>query len=428
VAVLLAWPALANGYPILFSDTHAYLVQAGQPRMIWDKPWTYGPFLLALHGNTTLWLPLAGQVLILSHLLWLVQASLGQAGPLRHLLLGAILAAGSAAPWVASTLMPDLFAPVAVLGLWLVAFPGSLGPWQRGWIGALTGAAIAFHLSHLVIAAGCLAAIAVIDRRRLAAAALPLAGALAVLVGTNIAAYGRVAVSPYGSVFLLARLDGDGLLEPVLERNCPRSGWSLCAWQGRLPRESDRFLWDGDGPVWSTPGGPVALAPEAAAIVSAAMREEPLAMLRAAAAGTLGQMLRVGLGDTLGPDWLESSVTGSLKAYFPPAELARFRAGLQARGRLAAMAVPLDPLHAGLLVLAVLAVPLLPRRLWPLEGVVLAGVVANAFATGALSGVHDRYEARIAWLVLLPPLLGLLRWARGPRPRRGSCGPAFRSP
>jgi hypothetical protein len=36
------------------------------------------------------------------------------------------------------------------------------------------------------------------------------------------------------------------------------------------------------------------------------------------------------------------------------------------------------------------------------------GVVANAFATGALSKPHHRYQARIAWLLVLPPLL-LLR-------------------
>ena len=43
-AVLLVWPALVNQYPIVFSDTHAFLVQAGQPTMVWDKPWFYGPF------------------------------------------------------------------------------------------------------------------------------------------------------------------------------------------------------------------------------------------------------------------------------------------------------------------------------------------------------------------------------------------------
>jgi hypothetical protein len=33
------------------------------------------------------------------------------------------------------------------------------------------------------------------------------------------------------------------------------------------------------------------------------------------------------------------------------------------------------------------------------------GVAANAFATGALSKPHHRYQARIAWLLVLPPLL-----------------------
>ena len=40
---------------------------------------------------------------------------------------------------------------------------------------------------------------------------------------------------------------------------------------------------------------------------------------------------------------------------------------------------------------------------------VLAGLAANAFATGALSGPHDRYQARIAWLVVLPPALAAMR-------------------
>ena len=57
------------------------------------------------------------------------------------------------------------------------------------------------------------------------------------------------------------------------------------------------------------------------------------------------------------------------------------------------------------------AVPLGWLRGWPaLSGlalVVLAGLAANAFATGALSHPHDRYEARIAWLLFMAPLLML---------------------
>ena len=46
-----------------------------------------------------------------------------------------------------------------------------------------------------------------------------------------------------------------------------------------------------------------------------------------------------------------------------------------------------------------------PACLRGLAVLALIGVLANAAATGALSGPHDRYQARIAWLVVLPPLL-----------------------
>ncbi|MBD0272787.1 MAG: hypothetical protein ICV73_12760, partial [Acetobacteraceae bacterium] len=51
---------------------------------------------------------------------------------------------------------------------------------------------------------------------------------------------------------------------------------------------------------------------------------------------------------------------------------------------------------------------------------VAAGVLANAAVLGALSGPHDRYGARIAWLL---PLAGLLAWRRSRRPSAG-VGPA----
>ncbi len=75
-AALLAWPAFLNGYPLVFSDTGGFLHQTLGPLMLWDKPWIYGPLLHAFHWRLSLWLPLAAQALMLSHLLWLVQRTL----------------------------------------------------------------------------------------------------------------------------------------------------------------------------------------------------------------------------------------------------------------------------------------------------------------------------------------------------------------
>jgi len=413
-AVLLVWPALLNGYPIVFSDTNAFLLQAGRSLVFFDKPWVYGPFLLALHGNTTLWLPVAAQGLIVSHVLWLVLRQFAVQTAWRHLGLCALLALGSAAPWVAGLLMPDIFAPVVVLTIFLLAFDHGLRRWERGWLIGLAAFAIASHLAHLVLAAACIAAVGVLRWRRISVATLPLGMALVMLAATNMVAFGKFAISPYGAVFSLARMASDGLVDPVLARNCPASGWRMCAWAGRFPATSDRFLWDVNGPMWTTPGGPIGLAPEAAAIIKRVIAEDPLGVLRTGLANALRQATMAGVGDALVPDSLDTPMAISARALFPAEERTRFAAGLQARGMLAPWGTVLNLPHAILLLagalttLGLLGSPRTDALLRSLAALILVGLLANATVTGALSGPHDRYQARIAWLSLLVPTLALL--------------------
>ncbi len=419
-ALLLLWPALANGYPIMFSDTAGLAEMGLAGDMGWDKPWVYGPLMLLLHGGVSFWGVAAAQGLALSAVLWLT-VRVAAPGPWRHLGLCALLAAGSAAPWFASFMMPDVFAPLTVLCMFLLAYgrPVLSGPVRLA-VGGLAAVAIASHLAHLIVAAGCLAVVAPLRPRRLLAAAAPLAAALAWLLASNLIGNGVLAVSPYGSVFALARLQADGPAADYLHAACPAAGYRLCAWSDRLPMDSDAFLWDPEGPIWGGDSGPTRVAPEAGRIVAAALRFEPGAAMQAAVANTVRQLGRVQLGDTLGPQYLDATVGSLLRRYFPAAELRRFMASRQLHDTLAALAAPLAGVRLALLALGaagtVLAVPWAWRRDPALAGlglVVLAGVLANAFATGALSGPHDRYGARIAWLVLLPPVLAAANAAAG---------------
>ena len=109
--ILLIWPALANGYSLLFSDTGTFLAQLLTPLMSWDKPWIYGPVLVVLSLKLTLWLPALVQGLCVSSVLWLVQLVVCPPSAAWHLGLCLLLAIGSAAPWFASLLMPDFLAP-----------------------------------------------------------------------------------------------------------------------------------------------------------------------------------------------------------------------------------------------------------------------------------------------------------------------------
>jgi len=411
-AVALVWPALLNGYPLVFSDTGALLEMGLEPDMGWDKPWIYGPFLAALCWRTTLWLPLAAQGLLMSWVLWLSLRAVGGVAAGWHLAVCGLIAIGSAAPWFVSLLMPDMFAAVSVLCLFILAFGRErLCRSEVAGVVLLGSIAVAAHLAHLVVAAACIVVIALVRRRLEWRPAAPLAIALGMLLLTNAVGNGVLGVSPYGSVFALARLVGDGPGRAYLDRACPDPGLRLCAWRGRLSADSDEFLWHPQGPVWADEFGPTRLAPEAARLVPAIIMAYPLEVLRAAAANTLRQLGMVRVGDALVADHLDIAVLARLRPYFPEAEIARYQAARQPRGLMRDAAAPFQGLYAALLLAGAAGSAAVMLRCWRSEralaglaAVTLAALLANAFATGALSGPHDRYQARIAWLVMLPPL------------------------
>lgn len=439
-AALLLWPAFLNGYPLLFSDSGAFLHQTLGPLMIWDKPWIYGPFLHLFHWRITLWGPVLAQGVILSWLLWLVQRALrGRATPAAHLGLAAGLALATTAPFSAALLMPDIFAPVVVLCLFLLGCGrGALSTAEAAAVGIIGAVAIASHLSHLPLAAALVLLIGVLTwrLRPLLRAALPLLAAVLLLLGTNWVGHGRPALSPHGATFLLARLIADGPAARTIAAACPERGWYLCAWAGRLPADSDEFLWSPDSPVnRDAEGRPrflggALLSAEAREILAETLRREPLAVALAMLRNAGRQLLLVAAGDTLPPEHFAAAVEPRIREGFPAREASAFAAGLQARGLLAQAVAPILPV-APWVVLA--AAVLSPWVLWRtlVAGrrqaaafllMVLVALAANALATGGLSKPHLRYQARIAWL--LPFAVGLLllpptragreeAWARG---------------
>jgi hypothetical protein len=416
-ALLLCWPAFLNGYPLVFSDTGAFLHQTLGPLVIWDKPHVYGPFLHLFHWRLTLWGPLLAQGLMLSWLLWLTQRALrGAATAKFHL--SVTLGAGllTTGPFTVALLMPDVFAPAVLLALLLLGFArDAMSRGEAIALGVLTAVGIAAHLSHLPLAAAIAVLVPLLTRRvgptlRVAA---PILGAVVILLGTTIWGHGRLALSPHGATFLLARLQADGPAAQVIRDRCPDSGWYLCAFADRLPMDSDDFLWRPDSPVNRAPDGTprflggALLSAEAGAIVRATLLTHPVEVAWAMAGNTLRQIVTASAGDTLVNDHLATALRPRIAEGFPARELAAYDASLQARGRLAEAVAPTLMVHGPILLIgAVLALfawwrAVQERDLRRLGFVigVLVGITANAFATGALSKPHLRYEARILWLM-----------------------------
>jgi hypothetical protein len=318
--------------------------------------------------------------------------------------------------------MPDAFTGIAALCLLLLGF-GRLSRGEAAWVTPLGAFAIAVHLSHLPTALALLGCVALATRRLapVLRTGLPVLLAVGFLLGANALAFGRATLSPHGAVFLLARLQADGAAAATLRTRCPQAGWHLCAFTDRLPMDSDEFLWDGDSPLNRNadgsprPMGGVAGAAEAREIIAATLRDHPGDVAAAMLRNTLDQLLRMRVGDTLGNAHLALSARRPIAEAFPPGELAAFDAGAQMRGALPDLAAPFLAPHLPVLLVSLIATPWLAWRALregeaaraALIGGALLALLANAAAAGALSRPHDRYQARIAWLLPLSVMLAL---------------------
>jgi len=420
--LVLLWPALWNGYPIVFADSGTYLSQAVHRYLGWDRPVFYSLFLLPLHLTLTTWPIVIAQALLTAAVLHLLCRVLECQRWVLPVLAGA-LALTSWLPWLICQVMPDVFTPLLVLVLCLlVLLPDRLSRAEQMGLVLLGAFMIAAQQSSVPLSLILLTVLVPLRgwlgartplRWRLAVAP-PLLAAVA-LLAANLAGHGRLSLSPYGNMFLLARVIYDGPGLAVLRRDCPGADWRLCPFVDRLPATSDEFLWQPDSPVVLA-GGHKAVSAEADAIIAAALRDQPTVELRALLANFGDQLQRFASGDGLEAWPVE--VSPWIARDFPAREWASYQAARQQRGELA-MPNWLARLHRVVAPIGVgLCVALLPlalRRRLPVAGflaAVLLALPASALITGGLSTPHDRYQSRVMWLAPCIAILAGVTLAR----------------
>jgi hypothetical protein len=170
--------------------------------------------------------------------------------------------------------------------------------------------------------------------------------------------------------------------------------------------------------------GSTGLARRCATSSCTASKEYPLQQVETAVAATASQLRLVGTGyGTHDRIW---HTYGIIKRFIP-AEVPAMQQARQQRGELDFELINRVhvPIALGSMVLALM----LLARAWirrdvdeptRLVGIVMVAIVANAFVCGALSGPHDRYGARMAWIATFAVSIALLRAIGRPRPNAGS--------
>jgi len=438
VAILL-WPAIYNGFPMVFPDTGAYLSVAWGHYWTMDRSGFYGFFfrpLSFLAPLAQLWLGLTVQAAVIAITILVV---CWEMLPRRSLLegLGVIgaLAVFTSLPWHAAQLMPDAFTGVVVLASWLacsrnLSETGTPTLWFATF---LTGLLHYTHIPLIIAAVAGTLAIQLVFHSSPVGSVVRRAGVAAAVVvaiiGTQVAANGvflkRWSPAPMGVMFLFARLHEDGLIAPWLSKHCNEGDTPvLCRSEAAFPRDSQELLWGNRSPFLMLILDPTHkdTNPEFLAELRKAsygsILQSPLRFGGSAAEGGFNQFIRFRVLDDECPSICRNP-SSALDGWFRdlrPSLLKPLFGSRQLRGDIPkrVFRTVTTPVAAVLLLLVPLAWCGAVRRQdyksCTLLSAIMFALITNAAVSGALSGVHDRYQSRLIWTAPLGVLLVLLRW------------------
>jgi hypothetical protein len=249
---------------------------------------------------------------------------------------------------------------------------------------------------------------------------MPLILAIVLLLVGSWLGFGVLSLTPRSPPFLLARSWEDGPVRAYLQTHCDQQTWVLCSRLQTLPSSAQELLWAREHSYWAMDETTrAAVRTQELALLVRAIASHPLLQLEAALRNAGLQLVRFGLADLVLGRGAAVTLQDYTFLYLPVAPAARH--GLRPFTIVIYVATAISAC-----VLAVWFWRAARNPMTPVLGFILMGVVLNGILCGVLSGPHDRYQARVIWLV---PLLALaLSLARDQAFSRSRCAPGSKAP
>ena len=426
-ALVLAWPAIDNGYPLAFQDSGWYLALVADERIHPGRAVGYSLFADAMTVWPSLWSIIMGQAIVTSALIVRAADLAGGKGrdglELAAISLGTVIVFTGLAKYV-SWLMADVMTGWIFLAGLIWMLPNTWG--DRVAALAVVSLATIAHNTHLplvlgmagVVAIGSFALLPKADPGRRSAAGLLATGLLmlAFVPAVNYASgLGATHFRGSGS-FLMYRFIDSGVMLETLDTYCDERDWNSCAHRDEFARHVGRadgwFLFRRESPFFTELGGWTG--EEQNEIVADAFRCCWPSILSTSLTGAWEQFWRIDSRDGVAQIDVRP-LLGRLETMRWLEELRRLLSGRQARGepvRVTVLPVPEIALQLAF-VLAAIGLGVLgwqrgERRIGVLIGCLVIFLVGNATICSFGSSIHDRYQGRVAWL--LPWATTLAAW------------------
>ena len=434
--IILCFMGFYNTFPYVFSDCGTYIGSGFDLKVPLDRPIFYGLFIRHVSLLTSLWLVILVQGLMVSLILFYYFRYLSGTPRFRIYYIAFILFITffTSASFHVSQLIPDVFTSVSILCLGLFLLVREMKTRDLIFTTIILIVAVAVHNSHFLISVLLLSLFTLlflIGKFKKKAADLFISGKR-ILYTWSVVLFtflmvctvhyklgGGFSLSRAGPVFLMGRIQNMGLLEPYLSENCDKHHYKICEYKGKIPGD---FLWDYDSSPLYKLGGweSQSLRDEYTAIEKDILTTPKYAhlFLVKSIESAFTQFFCFSTGDASpqregSPPYIAISVhyPGSLQPYMAShqwTQTLNFAFINQSQEFILALCL--------LFYITCFIYPLKFKRYHRLILFILAGMFINAFVCGALSGVVERYQSRVIWLLPLPLFLIIanreLFWAK----------------
>ena len=403
----------------------------------------YSFFIYVLTKVGGLWLVASLQAILAAALLWIACELVAPSFSIfQFMLLTAGLSVLSSLGFYVDMIMPDVFAGLALLasGLLIFGFDRLPAVARIGLVAVIAGAAAAHATIPVVCFAGLLTVMGsiiffggkrlIVKRRSIAV--WTMAGPVFAIFGSMLfSTVTKIALgdTPQSPPYLMARILADGTGRSYLHESCRTSAsYFLCSFENRKFNDQNQFLWSDDPTIGvfsvSDYEARRKLKAEELSFVLGTITKYPLWQARVSAAHWARQLLSIGLSEfrDAAPSWDRMAFNLLI-----PEEEPLYKSGLAYRGlfpfgffdwlQVTTVIASIGWLIFRLTGTDIREVLRRTRRdgasveLFLVSSALglFGGLSVNAAICGVFSGVNDRYQARLIWLVPMLAMLALCR-------------------
>jgi hypothetical protein len=424
IALLFCAPAFYNGFPILFSDTSGYIWAGFTNKMQGSRSWMYSGFIRHVSLWETLWLVIFVQGLLTAGVIYLMFKEFykGKHKSKLFIIYSAIIGSTTAVSFHVSRLMPDVFTPLMFLLFILLLLEKNLNRKERIMAIFLFFITSAMHNAHLIMNVGIILVLvcgalfkemrmkyarAGITRKKITYLTLCIICTHLFTCTLHYSKGNKFVATKGGAIFLFARLCDFGIAQAYLKERCGGDlHGGICEHSSELSYAIN-FLWHKNSYL-SENGGFIEKNEIYFEDLTKKILKTPKyfkAYIIRSIEATFMQFFTFGYSP-VEPDiqW----VTGRIKDYYPSYLLAAY-SSKQVRNNYNRNDVDVNNLTqrvvlfiSALLVLLLFWDPNVSEKQKILTLLIVFYLLINAFLTAATSGVFDRYQSRVVWLITLP--------------------------